>query len=177
MSTPPFSRPFPVSSLRDNGSQIAITANAAERAALAAEGGLVAIAKLEADFRASRNGRTGINLKGEVRAHVTQNCVLSMEPFDSEIVTPVEARFDSGKKPEEVAFGIEDVDPPDPIIDGKIDLGALAAEFLALALDPYPRKPDALFDAAEVGVSAQKQSPFAGLKDAIAGIASKKPVK
>ena len=34
-----------------------------------------------------------------------------------------------------------DEDEPDPIIDGKIDLGALAAEFFALGLDPYPRKP------------------------------------
>ena len=31
-------------------------------------------------------------------------------------------------------------DAPDPIVDGKVDLGALAAEFIALALDPYPRK-------------------------------------
>ena len=32
-------------------------------------------------------------------------------------------------------------DAPDPIVDGKIDLGALAAEFMILGLDPYPRKP------------------------------------
>ena len=38
-------------------------------------------------------------------------------------------------------FSIDDEDEPDPIIDGKIDLGALAAEFFALGLDPYPRKP------------------------------------
>ena len=36
-------------------------------------------------------------------------------------------------------------DAPDPIVDGKIDLGALAAEFLALGLDPYPRKPGVAF--------------------------------
>jgi len=36
-------------------------------------------------------------------------------------------------------------DPPDPIINGQIDLGALAAEFLVLNLDLYPRKPGATF--------------------------------
>ena len=35
---------------------------------------------------------------------------------------------------------------PIRVIDGKIDLGALAAEFFALGLDPYPRKPGAIFD-------------------------------
>ena len=37
-------------------------------------------------------------------------------------------------------------DPPEPIVNGAIDLGALAAEFLMLGLDPYPRKPGAVFE-------------------------------
>ena len=41
---------------------------------------------------------------------------------------------------------LEEVDPPDPIIDGKIDLGALLVEFVALGLDPFPRKPGVVFD-------------------------------
>ena len=44
-------------------------------------------------------------------------------------------------------FSLADEDEPDPIIDGKIDLGALTAEFFALGLDPYPRKPGAVLDA------------------------------
>ena len=43
-------------------------------------------------------------------------------------------------------FSLDDEDEPDPIIEGKIDLGALAAEFFALGLDPYPRKPGASFE-------------------------------
>jgi hypothetical protein len=39
------------------------------------------------------------------------------------------------------AFAIGEEEEPDPIVDGKIDLGALAAEFMILGLDPYPRKP------------------------------------
>ena len=51
-------------------------------------------------------------------------------------------------------------DEPDPLIDGKIDLGALAAEFFALGLDPYPRKPGVSFEAPE---DAADDSPLADL--------------
>ena len=36
------------------------------------------------------------------------------------------------------------IDPPDEIVNGRIDLGRVTAEFLALGLDPFPRKPDAV---------------------------------
>ena len=56
----------------------------------------------------------------------------------------------------------EDEEPPEPLQDGKVDLGALANEFLLLGIDPYPRKPGAEFAppaAAEAG-----EHPFAGLE-------------
>jgi hypothetical protein len=54
-------------------------------------------------------------------------------------------------------------DPPDPIIDGTIDVGALVAEFLALGLDPYPKKPGVEF--VPVSVPAEKEErPFDVLK-------------
>ncbi|HEY1452267.1 MAG TPA: DUF177 domain-containing protein, partial [Roseiarcus sp.] len=49
----------------------------------------------------------------------------------------------------------------DPVIDGKIDLGALTAEHFALGLDPYPRKPGAEFVAPDE--QAAPDSPFAAL--------------
>ena len=60
-----------------------------------------------------------------------------------------------------------DEDEPDPIVDGQIDLGALAAEFSFSALDPYPRKPGVDFaPAAEPDAS---QTPLAGLADRAEG--------
>src|SRR5262249_13731614 len=44
---------------------------------------------------------------------------------------------------------------------GAIDLGAIAIEFLILGLDPYPRKPDAVFQGSAVGDDAAH--PFAAL--------------
>ena len=43
--------------------------------------------------------------------------------------------------PAEPPTEMHDYEPPDEIVNGQIDLGALTAEFLALGLDPYPRKP------------------------------------
>ncbi|MBG0810960.1 DUF177 domain-containing protein [Methylosinus sp. H3A] len=66
-----------------------------------------------------------------------------------------------------------DDDAPDPLVDGRIDLGAIVAEFFALALDPYPRKPGARFAppgeaaAEEEERPPAKASPFARLRDAL----------
>ncbi len=35
----------------------------------------------------------------------------------------------------------EDDEWPEPIVEGRIDIGEAVAQQLALALDPYPRKP------------------------------------
>jgi hypothetical protein len=88
--------------------------------------------------------------------------VLTLEPFDSDLVEEVDVDFAEASTAARAAaqseaqthasgdaqFGAAasaDRDPPDPIENGTIDLGALAAEFLALGLDPYPRKPGAEF--------------------------------
>jgi hypothetical protein len=47
----------------------------------------------------------------------------------------------------DIEVKLNEDDPPEPIVDGIIDLGAVTLEFLALALDPYPRKPGVSFDA------------------------------
>jgi uncharacterized metal-binding protein YceD (DUF177 family) len=61
-------------------------------------------------------------------------------------------------------FSLADEDEPDPIINGRIDLGALAAEFFALGLDPYPHKPGEALD--EEGTHSERtDSPFAALAE------------
>ncbi len=53
-------------------------------------------------------------------------------------------------------------DPPDPIEGGRIDLGALVVEHLALEIDPFPRKPGVVF---EPPAGGEPPSPFAALRD------------
>jgi uncharacterized metal-binding protein YceD (DUF177 family) len=172
---PPFSRIVAVDPMPDDGFDIAIEADAAERAALASLDGLAAIAKLDAVFRIVRRLRSGVHVSGRVTAMITQTCVVSLEPFESAIEEPVDVdfmRIEDIEKAEREKLSSrdqarpdeEEADPPDPIIDGKIDLGALAAEFLALALDPYPRKPGVSFEDILPQVPEDRESPFAILR-------------
>jgi hypothetical protein len=62
--------------------------------------------------------------------------------------------------PAEPPNELHEYEPPDEIVNGHIDLGALTAEFLALGLDPYPRKPGVDFD---YKGDDKPDSPFAAL--------------
>jgi hypothetical protein len=54
-------------------------------------------------------------------------------------------------------------DPPEPIVNGVIDLGRLATDVLFLAIDPYPRRHDAVFEPPAEMVD-RAEHPFAALK-------------
>jgi uncharacterized metal-binding protein YceD (DUF177 family) len=162
----PFSRPVKVETLPHDGLDQRVEADAAERAELAKRFGLVDLAELVGDFHIERLGREA-RVTGEVDALVTQTCVVTLEPFDERVTEEVDVRFappaDGRKMPaakKEETVNLDD-DEPDPIVDGKIDLGALAAEFLALGLDPYPRKPGVEFEAPVA--EEDDDSPFAPL--------------
>lgn len=166
-----FSRPLRVDAIPAAGVEQRIEAGAEERAALAKFIGLPAIARLEARFGLRPLGRGVIRVQGEVHAEVTQTCVVTLEPFDATLDEPVDVRFAASPRElhERRAAGGESAaeeESPDPIIDGKIDLGALAAEFLVLGLDPWPRKPGAEFakpqDASPQDASPQDAAPQDG---------------
>ena len=169
----PFSRRFPVDSARDRTRTIKLEADAAELLALARFLDLPQVGALTASFEITplSGGRFGV--RGQAKARVTQTCVVSLDDFETSLSEPIEAVF----APQEAADDMEaigrrmrvdvyfdtDNDPPDPIIDGGIDLGMLAIEFLALALDPYPRKPQATFGELNEAKEAKEASPFAVL--------------
>ena len=68
-------------------------------------------------------------------------------------LTIVGSNFDDG------AFAV--------LSDGTADLGAIAAEFLLLGIDPYPRKPGAEFaQPAQEGAATTPFAALAKLKDA-----------
>jgi uncharacterized metal-binding protein YceD (DUF177 family) len=122
-----------------------ISANGEERAALARRFDLQAIDRLEADFTLRRAGNGVIHVKGTVRGDVVQSCVVTLEPVPARVEEDFAADFaDRTDQPEgEAEIDFEAADPPEPIRNGHIDLGELAAEHLSLGLDPYPRAPGA----------------------------------
>ncbi len=150
-----FSRPLGVGSLPREGLGRRIAADAEERAALARRFGLVDIAELGAEFSIVPAGRN-VRVTGRVRADVTQTCVITLEPIPAHVEEAVDVLFAPAPRDRadriahaEETLTLDGEDEPDPIVDGRIDLGALAAEFVALGLDPYPRREGAEFSAAE----------------------------
>ena len=166
----PFSRVVRVDALPREGQIVTIEATPAEREALGSFYKLPAIAALTATLHLEPWGRGGARVTGAVHGELTQVCIVSLEPFPATVDEDVDVRFapqpsadpKSPAAKETQTFSLADEDEPDPVIDGKIDLGALTAEFFALGLDPYPRKPGAVLDE-EPTNSEPTDSPFAAL--------------
>lgn len=175
-SQAPFSRPVSVDSVGDKGLKLSLNASPEECAMLAEQDGLAGLRDFSVEGELIRRGRDRLVARGVVRAIVTQTCVVTLDPFETAIEEAFEVEFAPEAEAEaayqaamaeleaatdKAAFLAEQPDPPDPIIGGKVDVGALASEFLALGLDPYPRKPGAEFAAVIEDEGTEK--PFAAL--------------
>lgn len=173
----PLSRPVAVAEVPPEGLEMEIVATAAERAALAALNGLPEISAFAATLRLRRWRGDGLEVTGELRARLRQTCVVTLEDFESGVVEPVEMRFappadaprprsrrhEPAPEPEPHEHDALGEDPPDPLIGGVADVGAVVSEFLTLALDPYPRKPGAEF-VEPAPESPSNVSPFSQLR-------------
>ena len=174
----PLSYPVVVSRVPRDGQRIQFTAGDGERAALARFLAIVSVEKLVADIMLSPWRRDGIAIKGWLDAEIVQESVVTLEPVAQSIREPVALLFvpETSKlaKPRlnedgEIHLDPEGDDLPDTFSGDRIDLGPALREVLALALDPYPREPDAAFedriedsDDQSPG-GAGKVSPFAAL--------------
>lgn len=121
-----------------------LTADPPMRAELAARFGLPNIAKLRGAFTLEHERGGRIAAKLHMSAHVTQICVVTLEPFDAVVDEHADLRFvpkTELKDNEEVVFDPHALDGPDeiPIEGDRIDLAEALAEQLALSLDPFPR--------------------------------------
>ncbi len=142
---------------------VAIAAETGERAALARRFGLIAVDLLEARFTLRREG-DAVLATGRVTAAVTQACAATGEPLVAVVDEQVALRFVAEQDvPEELEL-TEDALDTLPVENGLIDLGEAAAETMALALDPFARRPDAGAALAAAGVSDEDPAgPFASL--------------
>jgi uncharacterized metal-binding protein YceD (DUF177 family) len=157
-----FSHPLAIADLPPEGAAVTLVPDEAERAALARHVDALAVPRLVAELKATPDGKGGVAIEGDLAATVRQTCVVSLEPFDNTVNEHLDLRF----LPEGTASaGAEETaderDAADIISDGVIDLGAIVAEFLALGVDPYPRRPGATFAAPQYEDGGS--SPFAAL--------------
>ena len=150
-----------------HGRVLSVEADTEARAKIAKRLELVALDRfaIAADVRAIAGG---IGAKGEVQALVVQACAATDLPVPATIVEPFDLRFlrdvDAPVgEDEEIEIGSEDLDLL-PLEGDRVDLGDAAVQTLSLALDPFPRHPDADRILAEKGVlSEEAAGPFAAL--------------
>lgn len=143
-----FSIPIEVDEIPNKGVRRAIEADEAERAALAARFGLRALTALTGRFELKPlAGGPMIRLSGVLTAALEQACVVTGEPVSDVLEIPVGMEFaPPGMIDENIELTLADADPPEPIEGGVIDLGEIAAQQLALSLNPYPRAAGVDFD-------------------------------
>lgn len=154
----PLSRIVSVDRLRRSDGRLVVTASPEECAALAADFKIPAIRDLLGTFETS-GPPSAFRVRGTVTAQVTQVCTVSLEAFEGPVSEPVDLLFTDTDRL--AGTDAEDADVPDPIVGGKIDFGTVTAEFLALGLDPYPRKPGVAF---EPHIEDLEEPPLAALR-------------
>lgn len=161
-----FSRPIAVDELGEEGLVEEVEATADERAAIAERLGLLSLEGLRGRFRLLRaTGSPLIKVEGRIEAEVTQACVVSLEPVAARVAEDFSLTY--SLEPEEpkgdLEFTLADEEPPENVEDGTIDLGEAAIQQLAVALNPYPRRPGAEIPEAlkaPEGAAAGKKRPF-----------------
>ncbi|MCB6177034.1 DUF177 domain-containing protein [Rhodobacter sp. Har01] len=119
------------------------TADAPALAALAMTLDLPGIDALAFDGAFAPEGRDDFRLEGRLTARLTQSCVVTLAPVPARIDEPVLRRYladYADPQAEEAEMPDDDTVEPLPAF---IDLAAVVAEALALALPPYPRAPGA----------------------------------
>ena len=180
LPTNEFSRRLVIDPWPDVGIEVDVTADAAERGALARRFDLVEVRSLRGRGRLERRGEPAeLVLRGWLEADVVQSCVVSLEPVPARLRQPVERRWRPEgartARPERYQpIGVVELEDDEaevePLVGREIDLGEAFAEELGLALDPYPRADDAAaIEATALGPHvklgpAEPGRPFAALR-------------
>ncbi|MCX7306653.1 MAG: DUF177 domain-containing protein [Afipia sp.] len=175
ISTPhpssPWSLIVAVAQIPDAGLHEELTANATQSIELAVLAGVRDIKNAHAALDVTPVAGDRVHVTGRVTAIVGQTCVVTLDPIDNVVDEAVDVMFAPASQIPVTAKVVtkeegEDADipdPPEPILNGTIDLGQLATELLLLGIDPYPRAPGAVFEA-PAETPDPEEHPFAALK-------------
>jgi uncharacterized metal-binding protein YceD (DUF177 family) len=146
-----------------------LTPDADQRAALAADLGLLALDALRLTGELRPHGRSDVRLEARLTARLAQPCVVTLAPVPAVLDVPVVRLYVADwQDPEGDEIEMPEDDTREPMPEA-VDLDAVLAEALALALPDYPRAPGAELGQAVFagpGVEPLKDEalkPFAGL--------------
>jgi hypothetical protein len=167
----PWRVPVIVTQIPDTGLHRDIEADPAARNAMAELAGLREILSASASLDVTPQGGGRFHVTGRVRARIGQTCVVTLDPIENDIDEPIDLIFAPPEQIPELSDLVDETvegddeipDPPEPIVNGVIDLGRLATDALFLGVDPYPRRPDAVFESLVVADDPEDH-PFAALK-------------
>lgn len=174
---PEFSLVVAASDVAPNGTEFRFEADAAELKALALRFGVLEVCRLAGRAKVRPYRKAGLTLEASFEAEVVQSCVVTLDPVHQTISEAFKCRYLPAHmiEPEmseisdarEIMVDAEDEDAPEPMIGSNIDVGEAVAEQLSLAIDPYPRKPEVVFDPSapeQENAPETRPNPFAALE-------------
>lgn len=172
---PEFSRIVQVAELGDTPLRQDLTASPDECAALAKRFDVKDIVSLDAQVKLTLLPNKDVRVDSNFKAVLQQTCTVTLQPMR----TKVRAEFSMTYSPEAEEFLGHDeeeldtpaplVEPLEPLIEEKIDIGEAIAEQFALEIDPFPRVKGTVFDGYSTGrkgaanAPLEKKNPFAVL--------------
>jgi uncharacterized metal-binding protein YceD (DUF177 family) len=167
----PWRAPVIVAQIPEIGLSRELKAGDTTRAAMAEIAGLREILSARAMFELKPESGGRVHVTGKLSARIGQTCVVTLDPIENEIEEAIDLTFAPPEQIVHVTDRDEDVDESgsevahefEPIENGAIDLGKLATDVLYLAIDPYPRKPGAVFEP-QIAAADPEDHPFAALK-------------
>jgi len=181
--TPEWSHPLDADEVSSGAPlKVTISAGKEEQTRLTQRLGVLGVESLSADLKLDRDNPLVVHVAGRIRAKIKQHCVVSLEPVDNDVDESFEAWFadpdaavslhkakrDKQASGREVPI-LEESEDPEPIVDGKIDLGELVVQHLSLSLPAYPHADGAHYeygdDEPKKVPEEFKNNPFAALKD------------
>jgi uncharacterized metal-binding protein YceD (DUF177 family) len=167
----PWRAPVIVEQIPEIGLSRELEANAATRAAMAEIAGVREILSARAMFELKPESGGRVHVAGKLTARIGQTCVVTLDPIENDVEETIDLTFAPPEQIAHVTDRDEEMDEGDgeaahefePIENGVIDLGRLASDVLYLAIDPYPRKPGAVFEP-QIAAVDPEDHPFAALK-------------
>lgn len=174
---------FDVEDLTDKPEKLTISPDEEQVKALLNRLGVSGLQNLTAELSLQRQNQI-VYVQGAVSAKVTQPCVVTLDPVETEIKDEFEAWFADpedavsiakARRERETKKGgselpmLDESEDPEPITEGQIDLGELATQYLSLAINPYVHAEGVEYelgdDSEQAQASETRENPFAALKD------------
>lgn len=163
--------------------KLTLTASPQERKDLARRLRVQSIEEATATLTLAREtGSSIIHIGGHVEGRLTQSCIVTGQPiaesiaedFESWYADPAQAVPFVKARREKLLRGDREIeilperDDPELVTDGFIDVAELAAQYLSLGINPYPRATDEPPLGMENNIqllAPSRKNPFAALKD------------